>query len=49
MLKGFKTFKMPFREAMRDEEGNIKHDKHGNPIYTKVQLVVKHNPRYIVK
>lgn len=49
MLKHFKTFKMPFREVTRDEEGNIKYDKNGSPIYTKVQLVVKHNPYYIVK
>lgn len=40
---------MPFREYMRDEEGNIKHDKHGNAIQVKSFLVVRHNPRYIVK
>ena len=49
MFKNFKTFKMPFREVVRDEEGNVKYDKNGSPIYTKVNLVVKHNPYYIVK
>lgn len=49
MLKKFKSFKMNFREVMRDEEGNIKFDKNGSPIYTKVQLVIRHNPYYIVK
>ena len=49
MFKNFKSFKMPFREPMRDEEGNVKVDKNGNTLYTKNYIVVKHNPYYIVK
>lgn len=49
MFKNFKSVKMPFREVTRDDEGNVKFDKNGEPIYTKVQLVVRHNPYYIVK
>lgn len=49
MFKNFKTFKMPFREVVRDEEGNVKYDKNGSPIYTKVNLVIRYNPYYIVK
>lgn len=49
MLKKFASTKMPFREAMRDEDGNIKYDKNGSPMYTKVFYVVRHNPYYIIK
>lgn len=49
MFKNFKSILMPFREVMKDEEGNPKYDKHGNPIYVKSNLIVRHNPYYIVK
>lgn len=49
MLKHFKAVFMPFKEVMRDEDGNPKHDKNGNPIYIKQNLVVRHNPYYIFK
>ena len=48
MLKKFKAFIMPFREIMKDEDGNPKYDKNGAPIYVKQNLVVRHNPYYIV-
>lgn len=49
MLKSFKTIFMPFKEVMRDDDGNPKHDKNGNLIYIKQNLVVRHNPYYIIK
>lgn len=49
MFKKFASVLMPFKEVMRDEEGNPKHDKNGNLIYIKQNLVVRHNPYYIIK
>lgn len=49
MLRSFKTILMPFKEVMRDDDGNPKHDKNGNLIYIKQNLVVRHNPYYIIK
>lgn len=37
---------MPFKDYIKDEEGNIKYDKNGNALYQKVHLVVKHNSAY---
>ena len=38
--------KMKFKEVAYDEEGNVKHDKHGNVIYQYVERVVRHSPGY---
>lgn len=40
---------MPFKDYIKDEEGNIKYDKNGEPLYQKVKLVVKHNSAYKFK
>lgn len=41
--------KMKFKEVAYDEEGNVKHDKHGNVIYNQVERVVRHNAGYYPK
>lgn len=41
--------KMKFKEVAYDEEGNVKHDKHGNVVYNQVERVVRHNSGYYPK
>lgn len=39
----------PFKEAKRDEDGNIILDKNGNILYQITTLIVHHNPSYFPK